>query len=377
MNPLFLRLIHPFSIKESLKVQKNDLQEIKALSLNHNLFPLIYTQLQKYRNLISPEQVISDFLEESKGLYLKSAVLSMQQEAVENEIIALLRNRGISSVVIKGNQIAKEIYDDPNCRISSDIDILIRREDAVAVDSILPEAGYIGEADVPLVYCLSRIHHASYDHPRNHMLIEIHWGFGVPYFFKLDSEEIWYEVIISESGDSRLSPEMLMFMLLIHHHSHSFRELKILVDIMWVMWKYEDVIDWHLFALKIKKAGLVRTTIITLNQMRSLWGKDIDQMESVRVLEQELAATGHKVPAFLLSYFRMDIGSDKEPNLYKDKLIARFALDNWSTIILSYFKTLFPVPEAIKELYSDKRNWSLPFNYVRFIKWRVKEWIGI
>ncbi len=280
-------------------------------------------------------------------------------------------------MVIKGNQIAKEIYDDPNCRISSDIDILIRRDDAIAADSILIEAGYIGEADVPLIYCLSHIHHASYDHPGNRILIEIHWGFGVPYFFKLDSKEIWDEVIISESGDSRLSPAMLMFMLLIHHHSHSFRELKILVDIMWAMWKYEDVIDWHLFAQQIKKSGLIRTTLINLNQMRSLWEKDIDQMESVKALKQELAEAGHRVPAFLLSYFRMDIGSDSTSNMYKDKLVARLALDRLSTTVLSYFRTLFPVPEAIKELYKDRRNWSLPFNYLKFIKWRVKEWMGI
>jgi hypothetical protein len=73
----------------------------------------------------------------------------------------------------------------------------------------------------------------------------------------------------------------------------------------------------------------------------------------------------------------MDINRNNLSTIYKDKLIARFALDRWSTIIFSFFKTLFPFPVAIKELYRDKRNWSLPFNYVRFIKWRVKEWMGI
>ena len=232
MSSLFLKLIQPVTPIESLRINQNDLSEIKFLSVSHNLFPLVYTQLQKYHNLISPEQVINDFLEQSKGLYLKSVALSMQQEAIENEIFTILGKKKVPSVVIKGNKIAREIYDDPNCRASSDIDILIRREDAEKVDMILREAGYIAEADIPLIYCLSRIHHAIYYHPRNNMLIEIHWGFGVPYFFKLDSEEIWDEVIISDSGEARLSPEMLMFMLLIHHHSHSFRELKILVDIL-------------------------------------------------------------------------------------------------------------------------------------------------
>ena len=67
----------------------------------------------------------------------------------------------------------------------------------------------------------------------------------------------------------------------------------------------------------------------------------------------------------------------QSPNFYKDKLIERLALDRLSTTVLSYFRTLFPVPEAIKELYKDRRNWYLPFNYLKFIKWRVKEWMGI
>ncbi len=372
-----MKLIQPITPIESLRINQTDLSEIKLLSVSHNLFPLVYTQLQRYRNSISPEEYVTDFLKESKALYLKSIALSAQQESVENEITSLLADKGMPSVVIKGNEIARGIYNDPNCRNSCDVDILIKKTDAITVDALLTGDGYIAEEDIPLVYCLSRIHHTTYRHPGNNLLVEIHWGFGVPYFFRLDSEEIWNGGVISESGKAGLSPEMIMIMLLIHHHSHSFRELKILVDIMWAMWKYEDVIDWHLFALKIKKAGLIRASFITLNQMRSLWGKDIDQMESVRALEKELAATGHRVPAFLLSYFRMDIDSDSISNMYKDKLVARLALDRLSTTVLSYFRTLFPVPEAIKELYKDRRNWSLPFNYLKFIKWRVKEWMGI
>ncbi len=377
MNTLFLRLIQPLPLSEPFEIQRDDLSKIKILSLNQNMFPLIYIQLLKYQNFISPGQSINEFLEESKGLYLKSITISMQQEAVENEIIALLRNRGISSVVIKGNQIAKDIYDDPNCRISSDIDILISKEDAVKVDSILSEAGYIGEAEIPLIYCLSHIHHASYDHPGNHMLVEIHWAFGVPYFFSLGSEEIWNGMFLTDAGKQKLSPQMILIMLLVHHHSHAFRELKILVDILWTLHKYEDIIDWHAFAQRIKKIGLMKTTLITLNQIQNVWKESPDRMKSVQILHQEIKNMGCKDPKFLASYFRMDIDSDNTPNIYKDKLIARFALDKRSTAFLSYFKTLFPFPEAIKELYKDKRNLSLPFNYARFIKWRVKEWMRI
>lgn len=319
---IFLNFILPFPLKEPCEVQKSDLQGIKALSLRHNLFPLVYSQLKKYRNLISPEKVINDFLEQSKGLYLKSVALSVRQEAVENEIISLLGNKGIPTLVIKGNKIAREIYDDPNCRASTDIDILIRRDDAEVVDMILRESGYIGDSDIPLIYCLSRIHHTTYYHPQNNIPVEIHWGFGIPYFFKITSEEIWNEVIFADSGQARLTHEMLIIMLLIHHHSHSFRELKILVDILRGLHKYDNEIDWFEFAKRLRKIGLLKSTQIILNQILSLWKETAEEMKSVQILQQEIALMGYKASSFLLSYYQMDSNKKYHSEIYKDKLIA-------------------------------------------------------
>jgi hypothetical protein len=46
-------------------------------------------------------------------------------------------------------------------------------------------------------------------------------------------------------------------------------------------------------------------------------------------------------------------------------------------MVFSFVKALFPVTKAIKALYDDKRNWTLPFNYLKFIRWRLKEWRGV
>ena len=177
-----------------------------------------------------------------------------------------MTERGIPSVVIRGNAIAKEIYDDPNCRASSDIDILVRLSDAIRADSVLSEAGYLRSDNLPLKFWFYRIHHAVYRHPESENIIEIHWNFGIPSFFRLSSEEIWAGVISTDS-EYRLSPEMAMIMLFIHHHMHSFRELKILVDTLWAFHRYQNVIDWENFSVKIQRIGLIKTTLITLNQI--------------------------------------------------------------------------------------------------------------
>jgi len=182
---------------------------------------LVYSQLQRYQGIIFPAEQVSGFLEESKSLYLKSAALSAQQEAIEKEFVSLLAREGIPSIVIRGNRIAQEIYNDPNCRTSSDIDVLIKISDALRADSILSTAGYSRNDSLPLKFWLYRIHHAIYYYPKTDNLIEVHWNFGIPSFFRLSSEKIWDGVISADSGQYKLSPEMFVIMLLMHHHMHA------------------------------------------------------------------------------------------------------------------------------------------------------------
>jgi hypothetical protein len=376
MDTLFLKLIQPLAVENLIVMSENDFSVLKAQCSGHNLLPLVYTRLQKYQNIISPRQYAADFLNKSRDLFLKGITISARQEIIEKEIVALLREHDIPSVVIRGNAIAKEIYDDPNSRVSSDIDILIRLSDAIRADTVLSDAGYLRNDNLPLNFWFYRIHHAVYHNVKGENIIEIHWNFGIPSFFKLSSEEIWAGVFSTDS-EYRLSPEMVMIMLLIHHHMHSFRELKILVDIVWAFRRYEDVIDWKTLFMKIRRIGLIKTTQITLSQIQMLWGKSIKEISPIWILLSELKRLRYKEPGLLLSLSRMDIDRDHSFQDYRDKLVARLALDNFSVMVFSFVKALFPVKEAIKALYDDQRNWTLPFNYLKFIKWRLTEGRGV
>jgi hypothetical protein len=228
----------------------------------------------------------------------------------------------------------------------------------------------------PLGFWFSRLHHAQYHYPQKNDLIEIHWNFGIPSFFNLLSEDIWNEVNYKDSGKVMLSPDMMVIQLLIHHHLHSFRELKILVDIFWTLHKYQNSIDWHVFAQRLKKIGLIKITLITLNQIQNLW-QDYDQdLQCLQILNQQISQMEYKAPAFLNSYFKMEINNSNARGAKKDNIIFRLALDRWPTIIFSFLKSICPFPEAIKQLYDDRRNSKLPRNYLRFLKWRLEAWLG-
>lgn len=375
MNRRFLRLVQPLPFNELLQISKSDLSEIFSEARKHGVFALLYVQLRKYNNEFAHASNIRDHLEELRPLFLNNAGHSMRQEAVEKELLGLLRKNGITAINFKGNAIAKDIYQDPNCRTSVDIDFLIKQSDAPRVDEIMSQAGYSRTNDKPVAFWLSRLHHAVYIHPKTRHIIEMHWNFAIPYLFNLSSEEIWEDVIDADTGEARLSPEMMLISLLIHHWIHAFSELKILLDIIWTLYTYKNEIDPYLFSRRLRKIGLVKTTRLSLNQMQDIFQESLKEIRVFPILKDELKS-GYKTSELLLSFFKIDIEKSDLKQQNKGNLIIRFALDRWSIIIFSFVKTLLPFPNAIKELYNDRRNWFLPFNYLRFLAWRMKRWIG-
>jgi N-acetylglucosaminyldiphosphoundecaprenol N-acetyl-beta-D-mannosaminyltransferase len=372
-NKLFLKLLEPIPLKRPIHLGKEDLTEVRKLAEKRGLLMLLHKRLTENKSLTEPEEEVERFLEDLRAPRYSTIARCIRQENAEREISAVLGREGIPTIVLRGNAIARELYDAPYCRASSDIDLLIRKSDAVLADSILTGNGYRRRDALPLMFWLNRIHHAVYVHPETDHLIELHWHFSIPAYFRLTSEDIWAEVISDETGRQSFSPEMTVIQLLMHHQMHAFRELKILVDILWALHACDDRIDWKSFAARLKKIGLVKTTLITLSQIRSLWGDLSEEMPHTGILRHSIREMGYNTSRYLSFFFDMEVGRDYLFQSLKDKFMSRFALDRIGTICFSFLKSLSPAPHNIRELYEDERKWMLPFNYWRFIIWRLTE----
>jgi hypothetical protein len=237
-----------------------------------------------------------------------------------------------------------------------------------------------------LIFWLERLHHAAYFNKIREHTVEIHWSFGIPSYFHLSSDEIWAETEKSATGRIALMPEMQVIQALMHHHMHSFREIRSLVDLLWIFHVYADVIDWQHFAARLQKIGLIKTAQITLHQLIVLWRESVGCMRAAQELNKALTKTG-RVPKMLTAYFiPPPLPFAKNSSIpevqvlqrrpFLDKLMMRFALDRSSTIWHSVYKSLIPSPAIIKNLYGDRRNRMLPFYYCRFLGWRLKEWLS-
>ncbi|RMG05065.1 MAG: hypothetical protein D6726_02090 [Nitrospirae bacterium] len=369
IQKLFLNLLLPEPERGLLEdIEPGHKEWIFETAKAHSLFALVFSQIERFKNELNGG-FYTAFTSSYKRAFLTSAVVSALQEKTEKEILSTLESSGIPAVVIKGNSLAKRIYGDPNSRTSTDIDILIKREDAERAEDALLSLGLEPEEDMPLRYCLSRIHHATYHHPETKQGVEIHWSFGIPYLFDLGSEDIWREVKRDAEGLS-LSDEMTLLMLLIHHHSHSFRELRILTDILWVLHRLKNRSTGYRIEKLIEKAGLRKVYGLTIGQIQDVWPQ-VREDEKLNALFR--ISENMELPGVIKGYFTIRLEGQKGGvHLYRDKFIARFLLKNMGRTLTSFFRTLLPPAVAVEEIYGK----STILNHLRFILWRLKDWTG-
>jgi hypothetical protein len=366
------RFLLPFPIRDCISLSRSDLEGLRIEAVRRNQLLLLYSQVKRRREMIEPASVADEFLEGQKAVYYRNAVRSIKQESAENRVLSLLSAEGVPAVLLRGNAIASDIYDDPYCRTSADSDILIRQEDLERSDSVLSKNGYVRGDSLPLKFWVNRIHHAQYRCPGTDYLLELHWNFGIPSFFRLSSGDIWTGVIQTEKDKYRLSPDMTIIHLLMHHYMHAFRELRILTDIIWALHKHEGSIDWSGLVQKLKGIGLLKTAMISVDQITSLCGEVAVRETALSKFNSAIGGIGGRGPGLLKAYFRPDPEKAYKFQDPRDKFMVRFALDQRRKILRSFVKTIFPMPEDLKQLYGDERNWMLPLHYSRFIAWRLK-----
>ncbi len=370
MNYFFLEFLQPFPFTTPIQFDQETLLYAETLARKHNVWMLFYVQLQRYQKEKDENEVIQTFLAKRKTLFFKNIANSLAQYAVEKDVLSVLAAEKIPAIVLKGNAIARDIYKNENSRSSCDIDVLIHFSNIEHADAILSNTGYSRIDSLPLGFLKYRLHHATYQHKKSRTFVEIHWNFSIPGFFELTSEDIWDQTVCDEDGSLHLTPEMNIIMLLMHHHMHAFKQLKSTVDLYWAFYVYENLIDWQHLASKLHKIGLLKSTNITISQIRRSLERQSKKLTSLEILNRKLTML-RIAPVFLLDYFTINLEKNDSFLTIKDKFLFRFALDKRSNIFFSFTKTFFPSPKAIRELYNDYTNIMILNLYIKYFKWRL------
>ena len=146
----------------------DQLEELYKFSQNHKMVAAVFEQIR--RDDICQKDKYQALMMEWKQEAIRSTMLQIQREAEFLRLYQELVDAGCKPLVVKGIA-CRYLYSKPDYRISSDEDLLIRREDFEQCDRVILQAGY-WRSDLDTSVSIPQ--EITYRHPKTGAVIELH-----------------------------------------------------------------------------------------------------------------------------------------------------------------------------------------------------------
>jgi hypothetical protein len=268
----------------SLLREPIDWQYLNDAADTHGIKPLLAQNLSGTCAELVPKPVLNQLgrflsVHSLKNLFLACEAL---------KLLSSLEKSGISAIPWKGPVLAATAYGNVALRQFSDLDILVREQDAVRAKDLLLSLGYrlyeksaedeIAFHTLRQVYELVRLD--------GRVAVELHWAItSQTFYFPLDPASLWEQVeTVSLNGTPvrNLGPEDLLMVLCVHGAKHHWGRLMWICDIAELLRAYSQKIDWARLMNRARTLGGVRMLSLGLLLARDLLGAKIP----VDVLQQ-------------------------------------------------------------------------------------------
>ena len=213
---------------------------------------------------------------------------NMACAAAAKIVFALLQTAGIPFIVLKGIALAEHVYPHFAMRTSSDLDILIHKDDLLRADLFLAQAGYQAQDSTPQQALQNPPGYlASLEYHRPGIAfayIHLHWHLvntstpATAFIKKVDMERVWEKSVgakVAATEVRLLCPEHLIIYLCEHalRVGHSFDRLILVCDILYAIKTYKAHLDWNNMATEAKALGLLNFSYLGLKIVQFYGGK--------------------------------------------------------------------------------------------------------
>jgi hypothetical protein len=315
----------------------------------------------------------------------RSAVqAALQQEAVKAAAADLLRERelrrvldaldraGVSTLVIKGAQLAYSLYARPHLRARLDTDLFVAAASRAEADQVLTGCGYERPQQVTGDLVL---HQAFY--VRRHAgvavhALDVHWKIANPHVFAgvLTFEEAWTDSIplVRLAASARgLSPVHALFLACVHRVAHHY-------DSDSLMWLY----DIHLIASELTDADWSRFLDLARERRvsavcRTGLARAAARFATVvprRVLDSLVPAADAAGPEASAAY----LARHRRP---VDNFLADVrALPGWTARLQLVREHLFPPRRYMHDVYAPDSRAPLALLYARRVVRGARRWLA-
>ena len=267
VNPLFylLRQKDDSCLGNPLdQLSSGDWDELMSTSLRLGVAPLLYDRIKR-KSFIDQVQV--EFMDALKLAYHNNAAQNLIVRKQLEEILFILETHQIPIILLKGSVLAFTIYDNPACRVMSDLDILVHETDIPKVLTSFEQIGY-------------QMSKPAWETPGHHLPalvkpgvclpVEVHWQLISPGRAKSISSE---ESLASAHSSMlfghpffELSPTLTLFHNCQHTaYQHRFANgARGLCDIESITRFYNEKINWEMFMSMTEKTSSTRGILLLL-----------------------------------------------------------------------------------------------------------------
>lgn len=168
-------------------IEQLDWTRVVLLARKHRVYPRVWA---KHGELFPAEHAVI-----LRTLAAENSILALRNVARTIEVVRLLRDARIDSLVLKGPLLAHDLYGDVALRVIGDIDLLVREEQLLPAARLLAQTGFrhTGPITAAALATIRRTQHdVSFAHPDDDTLIELHADIAQPHYgFHVDLEGWW------------------------------------------------------------------------------------------------------------------------------------------------------------------------------------------
>jgi hypothetical protein len=242
-----------------LSGQALDWEYLLRMAAAHALGPLLYWGLKAVRPEAIPDSLEQSFQENTRN--------SVHLTGELFRLMALFAREGIRVLPLKGPTLAVAAYGNLALRRFSDLDLLVRKEDALRAREILLRNGYRNTLQLNAKWEAAYLR--AYDEfglrgPEGYPLVELHWAV-TPRFFSvpLDIVPFWGRAVSVKLGGQEvptLCAADLLLVLCLHATKHCWSHLSMVSDIGWLIATWN--IQWHEVLERARDLGSLRMVLL-------------------------------------------------------------------------------------------------------------------
>jgi len=184
-------------------------------------------------------------------MYLWNVGHNLKLWSALEEILRVFNQANIEAIPLKGIFLAEYLHGHIGIRSSSDLDVLVRREDFPRAKNELARIGYVAtRRPYSEEFIGSFLRHQGFSKPEsshNRTYLEIHWNFYLKRPKEFDMSPVWKNATSISINGFRvltLSPSDTLLHLAINLRLHGYLSLRLFGDIYALMARYQEEIDW-------------------------------------------------------------------------------------------------------------------------------------